>query len=72
MFVLVCLKFVVLLFWLIFAYDRQLVYPASIDSFFPQWLNHSMVCCSLFLRITFSNIFQLNNLHLQLNRSLDH
>ncbi|XP_021336569.2 androgen-dependent TFPI-regulating protein [Danio rerio] len=34
--------FVVLLFWLIFAYDRQLVYPASIDNFFPPWLNHAM------------------------------
>ncbi|KAL1262596.1 hypothetical protein QQF64_005335 [Cirrhinus molitorella] len=34
--------FVVLLFWLIFAYDRQLVYPASMDSLFPSWMNHAM------------------------------
>ncbi|XP_036067177.1 androgen-dependent TFPI-regulating protein [Oryzias melastigma] len=34
--------FVVLLFWTIFAYDRELVYPASIDSFFPPWINHAM------------------------------
>ncbi|XP_051508118.1 androgen-dependent TFPI-regulating protein-like isoform X1 [Myxocyprinus asiaticus] len=34
--------FVVLLFWLIFAYDRQLVYPASLDSLFPPWINHAM------------------------------
>uniref|UniRef100_A0A8C5ARX5 Androgen-dependent TFPI-regulating protein n=1 Tax=Gadus morhua TaxID=8049 RepID=A0A8C5ARX5_GADMO len=34
--------FVVLLFWMIFAYDRELVYPASIDAFFPPWMNHSM------------------------------
>uniref|UniRef100_A0AAY5KNM0 Androgen dependent TFPI regulating protein n=2 Tax=Esox lucius TaxID=8010 RepID=A0AAY5KNM0_ESOLU len=34
--------FVVLLFWIIFAYDRQLVYPESLDSFFPLWMNHAM------------------------------
>ncbi|XP_035519679.1 androgen-dependent TFPI-regulating protein [Morone saxatilis] len=34
--------FVVLLFWSIFAYDRELVYPASIDTFFPPWINHAM------------------------------
>uniref|UniRef100_H3D6E0 Androgen dependent TFPI regulating protein n=1 Tax=Tetraodon nigroviridis TaxID=99883 RepID=H3D6E0_TETNG len=34
--------FVVLLFWTIFAYDRELVYPATIDAFFPPWINHAM------------------------------
>ncbi|KAM3606186.1 uncharacterized protein V6R79_012133 [Siganus canaliculatus] len=34
--------FVVVLFWTIFAYDRELVYPATIDSFFPPWMNHAM------------------------------
>ncbi|XP_059215635.1 androgen-dependent TFPI-regulating protein [Centropristis striata] len=34
--------FVVLLFWMIFAYDRELVYPATIDTFFPPWINHAM------------------------------
>ncbi|XP_075875200.1 androgen-dependent TFPI-regulating protein [Nelusetta ayraudi] len=34
--------FVVLLFWSIFTYDRELVYPASIDTFFPPWINHAM------------------------------
>ncbi|XP_033835178.2 androgen-dependent TFPI-regulating protein [Periophthalmus magnuspinnatus] len=34
--------FVVLLFWSIFAYDRELVYPATIDAFFPPWMNHAM------------------------------
>ncbi|XP_072246402.1 androgen-dependent TFPI-regulating protein [Leuresthes tenuis] len=34
--------FVVVLFWTIFAYDRELVYPASIDTFFPPWINHAM------------------------------
>ncbi|XP_072532905.1 androgen-dependent TFPI-regulating protein isoform X2 [Salminus brasiliensis] len=33
---------VVLLFWGIFTYDRQLVYPASLDNFFPPWANHAM------------------------------
>ncbi|XP_034080655.1 androgen-dependent TFPI-regulating protein [Gymnodraco acuticeps] len=34
--------FVVVLFWTIFAYDRELVYPATIDTFFPPWMNHAM------------------------------
>ncbi|KAJ8014346.1 hypothetical protein DPEC_G00039280 [Dallia pectoralis] len=34
--------FVVLLFWIIFAYDRQLVYPETLDAFFPHWMNHAM------------------------------
>ncbi|XP_061098684.1 androgen-dependent TFPI-regulating protein [Conger conger] len=34
--------FVVLLFWTIFTYDRELVYPGSMDEFFPQWMNHAM------------------------------
>ncbi|KAM6997615.1 androgen-dependent TFPI-regulating protein [Tautogolabrus adspersus] len=34
--------FVVLLFWTIFAFDRELVYPATIDTFFPPWINHAM------------------------------
>ncbi|XP_063047688.1 androgen-dependent TFPI-regulating protein isoform X2 [Engraulis encrasicolus] len=34
--------FVVVMFWSIFAYDRQLVYPASLDAFFPPWMNHAM------------------------------
>ncbi|XP_037321329.2 androgen-dependent TFPI-regulating protein [Pungitius pungitius] len=34
--------FVVLLFWTICAYDRELVYPATIDTFFPPWINHAM------------------------------
>ncbi|XP_041645882.1 androgen-dependent TFPI-regulating protein [Cheilinus undulatus] len=35
-------SFVVLLFWTIFSYDRELVYPATIDAFFPPWMNHAM------------------------------
>ncbi|KAK1173356.1 androgen-dependent TFPI-regulating protein [Acipenser oxyrinchus oxyrinchus] len=34
--------FVVAIFWIIFTYDRELVYPNSIDELFPPWLNHSM------------------------------
>ncbi|XP_026113715.1 androgen-dependent TFPI-regulating protein [Carassius auratus] len=46
--------FVVLLFWLIFTYDRQLVYPASMDRLFPPWMNHAMH--SLVLPIVFGEI----------------
>ncbi|XP_008325807.1 androgen-dependent TFPI-regulating protein [Cynoglossus semilaevis] len=34
--------FVVVLFWTIFVYDRELVYPATIDTFFPPWINHAV------------------------------
>ncbi|XP_034040935.1 androgen-dependent TFPI-regulating protein [Thalassophryne amazonica] len=34
--------YVVLLFWILFAYDRELVYPATINAFFPAWINHAM------------------------------
>ncbi|XP_036409623.1 androgen-dependent TFPI-regulating protein [Megalops cyprinoides] len=34
--------FVVLMFWGIFTYDRQLVYPATMDDFFAPWMNHAM------------------------------
>ncbi|MEE6514163.1 hypothetical protein FKM82_022166 [Ascaphus truei] len=34
--------FVVTSFWSIYAYDRELIYPAVLDSLIPQWLNHSM------------------------------
>ena len=32
--------FIVLTFWGIYAYDRQLVYPESFDKVIPSWLNH--------------------------------
>ncbi|XP_053561308.1 androgen-induced gene 1 protein [Bombina bombina] len=34
--------FVVISFWSIYAFDRELVYPKALDSIIPQWLNHSM------------------------------
>ncbi|XP_014325053.1 androgen-dependent TFPI-regulating protein-like isoform X2 [Xiphophorus maculatus] len=34
--------FVVVFFWTVFAYDRELIYPATIDAFFPPWINHAM------------------------------
>jgi len=34
--------FVALTFWGIWAVDRELVFPAALDSFFPSWLNHLM------------------------------
>ncbi|KAM6184886.1 androgen-dependent TFPI-regulating protein [Rhynchocyon petersi] len=33
---------VFLLFWAIFLYDRELVYPKTLDGLFPGWLNHAM------------------------------
>ncbi|KAM4622775.1 androgen-induced gene 1 protein-like [Discoglossus pictus] len=34
--------FVVISFWSIYAFDRELVYPKVLDTIIPQWLNHSM------------------------------
>ncbi|XP_041114379.1 androgen-dependent TFPI-regulating protein-like, partial [Polyodon spathula] len=32
----------VLSFWLLYAHDRELVYPKPLDDIIPQWLNHAM------------------------------
>ncbi|XP_016059655.1 PREDICTED: androgen-dependent TFPI-regulating protein [Miniopterus natalensis] len=34
--------FVFLSFWILFLYDRDLVYPKVLDGIFPLWLNHAM------------------------------
>ncbi|XP_070217397.1 androgen-dependent TFPI-regulating protein isoform X2 [Bos mutus] len=34
--------FVFLSFWILFLYDRELVYPKALDNIFPVWLNHGM------------------------------
>ncbi|XP_048842468.1 androgen-induced gene 1 protein isoform X3 [Brienomyrus brachyistius] len=34
--------FVVVMFWTLYLYDRDLVYPRLLDNFIPQWLNHGM------------------------------
>ncbi|KAK2525815.1 hypothetical protein Q9966_011062 [Columba livia] len=34
--------FVVTMFWSIYIYDRELVYPKVLDNFIPAWLNHGM------------------------------
>ncbi|MBZ3875533.1 Androgen-dependent TFPI-regulating protein [Sciurus carolinensis] len=34
--------FVFLVFWTIFLYDRELVYPKVLDDIFPVWMNHAM------------------------------
>ncbi|KAM4691143.1 androgen-induced gene 1 protein-like [Rhinophrynus dorsalis] len=34
--------FVVISFWSIYGYDRELVYPEALDKIIPQWLNHAM------------------------------
>ncbi|KAJ7419163.1 hypothetical protein WISP_55458 [Willisornis vidua] len=35
--------FVVTMFWSIYIYDRELVYPKLLDNFIPAWLNHGMM-----------------------------
>ncbi|XP_014350551.1 androgen-dependent TFPI-regulating protein [Latimeria chalumnae] len=34
--------FVVASFWVLYIYNRELVYPESLDGFIPVWLNHAM------------------------------
>ncbi|KAM5163323.1 androgen-induced gene 1 protein isoform 2-T2 [Mantella aurantiaca] len=34
--------FVVTMFWTLYLYDRELVYPKLLDNFIPPWLNHGM------------------------------
>ncbi|XP_004694798.2 PREDICTED: androgen-dependent TFPI-regulating protein [Condylura cristata] len=34
--------FVFLSFWTLFLYNRELVYPKTLDDLFPVWLNHAM------------------------------
>ncbi|XP_051469811.1 androgen-induced gene 1 protein isoform X3 [Apus apus] len=38
--------FVVTMFWSIYIYDRELVYPKLLDNFIPAWLNHGMAFAS--------------------------
>lgn len=39
--------FVVTMFWTLYLYDRDLIYPRLLDNFIPQWLNHGMVSKNL-------------------------
>ncbi|XP_004620022.2 androgen-dependent TFPI-regulating protein [Sorex araneus] len=48
--------FVFLTFWIIFLYDRELIYPKDLDNVFPVWLNHSMH--TLILPFSLVEIFQ--------------
>ncbi|XP_072370580.1 androgen-induced gene 1 protein-like isoform X1 [Scyliorhinus torazame] len=34
--------FVVVSFWLLYAFDRELVYPKILDQIIPTWMNHAM------------------------------
>ncbi|KAJ8797307.1 hypothetical protein J1605_017535 [Eschrichtius robustus] len=45
--------FVVAVFWIIYAYDREMIYPKLLDNFIPGWLNHGMSTGSR--RKSFSN-----------------
>lgn len=35
-------QFVCIAFWLMYAYDREIVYPKIIDTYIPFWQNHGM------------------------------
>ncbi|KAJ6664492.1 hypothetical protein lerEdw1_007149 [Lerista edwardsae] len=35
--------FVFAMFWTLYLYDREMVYPKSIDFVIPAWINHAMV-----------------------------
>lgn len=35
-------QFVSVTFWVMFAYDREIVYPEIVDSYIPFWQNHGM------------------------------
>lgn len=36
-------QIIFLLFWSLFLYDREVVYPKNLDYIIPVWLNHAMV-----------------------------
>lgn len=36
-------QFVCISFWTLYSYNRELVYPKSLDGVIPLWLNHAMV-----------------------------
>jgi len=38
----VLLQFVSVVFWGVYSFDRELMFPAVLDSFFPTWLNHAV------------------------------
>uniref|UniRef100_A0A2K6UFF8 Androgen dependent TFPI regulating protein n=1 Tax=Saimiri boliviensis boliviensis TaxID=39432 RepID=A0A2K6UFF8_SAIBB len=46
--------FVFLAFWILFLYNRNLVYPKALDTVFPMWLNHAMH--TLILPITLTEV----------------
>ncbi|MBN3322077.1 ADTRP protein, partial [Atractosteus spatula] len=66
-------SFVVMVFWGMFMYDRQLVYPDNLDGFFPPWINHAMppsahgVCdfsCQIFCNQTVAGLQKISVLPL--------
>ncbi|MBN3272263.1 AIG1 protein, partial [Polyodon spathula] len=51
--------FVVTMFWTLYLYDRELVYPRLLDNFIPQWLNHGMVS----IRIDYQTLYRMCWIH---------
>ncbi|XP_055988508.1 androgen-dependent TFPI-regulating protein [Sorex fumeus] len=60
--------FVFLTFWIIFLYDRELIYPKDLDNVFPVWLNHAMH--TLILPLSFVEIFQRPHSYLSKKKGL--
>lgn len=52
-------QFVVMTFWILYAVDRELVYPKHLDNIIPSWLNHMLV--SLHLRNSCLEIIVIGN-----------
>lgn len=44
-------QIVPLIFWGLYAVDRELIFPASMDAWFPGWLNHLMHTLPFFASI---------------------
>jgi len=46
------LQLVSIVFWTVYALDRELMFPAVLDSIFPMWLNHAVHTAPLIFVLT--------------------
>ena len=54
-------QFVCITFWGIYAIDREYIYPAEVDEFIPQLLNHFWVRKQLYVSILCIDELHCNN-----------
>ncbi|XP_039725673.1 androgen-induced gene 1 protein isoform X3 [Pteropus medius] len=59
--------FVVAVFWIIYAYDREMIYPKLLDNFIPGWLNHGMDPWKMWMCVWSSTPWQENPSTLPVN-----